>query len=60
MFSDDLSAELHRIFEFRHVPDYERLEEVSLEDARAAIEAAERFLATVQTFLTEKDYLPKH
>ncbi len=60
LFSDDLSAELHRIFEFRHVTDYERLEEVSLEDARAAIEAAERFLATVQTFLTEKDYLPKH
>jgi len=57
VFPNDLSVDLHRIFELRHVTDYERVEPVAPEEAQAAVEAAESFLATVQAFLSEKGHL---
>lgn len=60
LFPNDLSADLHRIFELRHVTDYERVEPVGQEDAKAAAETAERFLATVQVFPSKKGHLLTH
>lgn len=55
----DLSADLHRIFEMRQLSDYKKLEPVSLEEANAAIGAAERFLAEVRLYLAEAGHLPR-
>jgi len=55
----ELSADLHRIFELRQLDDYKRLGPVSLDEAKEAIAAAERFLAAVQQYLTETGYLPR-
>jgi uncharacterized protein (UPF0332 family) len=55
----DLSADLHRIFEMRQLGDYKTLEPVSLEQANAAIGAAERFLAEVRLHLAGAGHLPR-
>ena len=55
----ELSAELHRVFEVRQIGDYEKLEPVSLDDANAAISAAERFLSVVRLYLADMGHLPK-
>lgn len=55
----ELSADLHRIFEMRQVSDYKKLEPVSLDDANAAISAAEGFLAAVRLYLADTGHLPR-
>jgi len=58
LLSKDLSADLHRIFEMRQLGDYKTLEPVSLDEATAAIGAAERFLSEVRLYLTKAGHLP--
>lgn len=55
----DLSVDLHRVFELRQLDDYKRLGPVSLDEAKEAITAAERFLAAVRQYLTTTGYLPR-
>ena len=55
--SRELSADLHRVFEARQQDDYQKLEPVSLDEATAAIDAAERFLDAVRKYLTKAGYL---
>lgn len=55
----ELSTDLHRVFEVRQVGDYKKLGPVSLDDANAAINAAERFLAAVRAYLADTGYLPR-
>jgi uncharacterized protein (UPF0332 family) len=55
--SRELSADLHRVFEARQLDDYQKLEPVSLDEATAAIDAAERFLDAVRGYLTKAGYL---
>jgi uncharacterized protein (UPF0332 family) len=55
----DLSADLHRMFETRQLSDYKKLEPVGLEEANAAIGAAERFLAEVRRYLAAAGHLPR-
>ena len=57
LLSRELSADLHRVFETRQQDDYQKLEPVSLDEATAAIDAAERFLDAVRGYLTKAGYL---
>ena len=57
LLSRELSADLHRVFEARQQDDYQKLEPVSLDEATAAIEAAERFLGAVREYPTQAGYL---
>jgi uncharacterized protein (UPF0332 family) len=57
LLSRELSADLHRLFEARQQDDYQKLEPVSLDEATAAIDAAERFLDAVREYLTQAGYL---
>jgi uncharacterized protein len=57
LLTRELSADLHRIFEARQQDDYQKLEPVGLDEATAAIDAAERFLQAVREYLTRAGYL---
>jgi uncharacterized protein len=57
LLSRELSADLHRVFEARQQDDYQKLEPVSLDEATAAIDTAERFLDAVREYLTKARYL---
>jgi uncharacterized protein len=57
LLSRELSADLHRVFEARQQDDYQKLEPVSLDEATAAIDTAERFLDAVRGYLTQAGYL---
>jgi uncharacterized protein (UPF0332 family) len=54
--SRELSADLHRLFEARQQDDHQKLEPVSLDEATAAIDAAERFLDAARGYLTKAGY----
>jgi uncharacterized protein (UPF0332 family) len=57
LLSRELSADLHRVFEARQQDDYQKLEPVSLDEATAAMDAAECFLEAVRAYLTRAGYL---
>jgi uncharacterized protein (UPF0332 family) len=57
LLTREFSADLHRIFEARQQDDYQKLEPVGLDEATAAIDAAERFLQAVREYLTRAGYL---
>jgi len=57
LLTRELSADLHRVFEARQQDDYQKLEPVSLDEATAAIDAAERFSDAVRGYLTKAGYL---
>jgi uncharacterized protein (UPF0332 family) len=57
LLSREFSADLHRVFGARQQDDYQKLEPVSVDEATAAIDAAERFLDAVRGYLTRAGYL---
>lgn len=58
VFPKELSAALHAAFVQRQADDYQRLDPVTVDEARAAVAAAERFVAAVRAHLVPGDTGP--
>ncbi|QGP91651.1 HEPN domain protein [Neomoorella glycerini] len=56
IFQKELSKSLHRAFEFRQQGDYGEVTPIVVEDAIELLQAAEKFIHTVQRYLNERGF----